>query len=595
MTANLPSPESSTGPSDVLGEHLGALVASGLIRPAGGAPAQMAADWEYLFRHALVQETAYQSMLKADRRALHLAAGEALERLYGDRVREVAAVLAQHFLAAEAGGRAAKYLLISADGALAVYANREAEQYLRAALPLTEAGIDRANLLARLGEALFRQDRFEPALDVYQQSGEPDGVARMATRSARVVGTAHAGDPQRSLALCRAGMAALAGQPETAALAALVHETARACYFNGLLDEARRLGEQALAMAERLGDVETQAEALATLWGLLPTTSPEAAVAGLRRGAHLAESAGLLYAAARAHHNLGFRLGLVQGDLSAGHEHAQRAAALFHRVGSASGEFYALDNIIILSALLGDLAAVEATLAKSRELLGSVGNPEFDAISVRLWEAWLLASRGDVAASIGRFRPELETLRRLAQFDMLGNFSCHLAEMLREMGEWEAAEAALREAVDIADRGFMPGVEARCLLGAVLAHQGRLDEALRRLGEAREEARQYPSLLDEALLTLTEARLARIHGRRAEALAAFETAAGLYDRIGARGYRAQTLVEWAEAQAARNAPEDVEQARALLQAAQALYEAMDRPYYAALVRDRLKSLVPTDQ
>ena len=43
--------------------------------------ARLQPELEYLFRHALVQNAAYASLVKADRRMLHQAAGEALERL----------------------------------------------------------------------------------------------------------------------------------------------------------------------------------------------------------------------------------------------------------------------------------------------------------------------------------------------------------------------------------------------------------------------------------------------------------------------------------------------------------------------------------
>jgi predicted ATPase len=76
--------------------HLATLETSGLSRLA-----QIEPEIEYLFRHALVQEAAYETILKADRRVLHRVVGEALERLYPDRLTELAPILGQHF--AEAG------------------------------------------------------------------------------------------------------------------------------------------------------------------------------------------------------------------------------------------------------------------------------------------------------------------------------------------------------------------------------------------------------------------------------------------------------------------------------------------------------------
>jgi predicted ATPase len=68
--------------TDALETALERLAASGLIRRQGAAPAAL-----YAFRHALVQEAAYQSLLRTRRRELHACIARAVE----DRFPEVAA------------------------------------------------------------------------------------------------------------------------------------------------------------------------------------------------------------------------------------------------------------------------------------------------------------------------------------------------------------------------------------------------------------------------------------------------------------------------------------------------------------------------
>ena len=68
------------------------LEAKGLIRLAALQP-----ELEYLFRHALVQDAAYGSLLKQERRELHGRVGDALESFYPDRRGELAPILAMHF------------------------------------------------------------------------------------------------------------------------------------------------------------------------------------------------------------------------------------------------------------------------------------------------------------------------------------------------------------------------------------------------------------------------------------------------------------------------------------------------------------------
>jgi predicted ATPase len=87
-----------------LHHHLTHLEAAGLVRLAREQP-----DLEYLFRHALVQDAAYAVLLLSDRKQLHQAVAETLERTYKDRPQEIAPLLAHHFDAAGNNSRALHY------------------------------------------------------------------------------------------------------------------------------------------------------------------------------------------------------------------------------------------------------------------------------------------------------------------------------------------------------------------------------------------------------------------------------------------------------------------------------------------------------
>ena len=101
--------------------ELGTLEASGLVQVAALEP-----ELEYLFRHALVQDAAYSSLLKQDRRTLHRAAAELLLALYPDRRSELAAVIALHFERAGDPAAAVEHLVVAGEHALERFANREA-------------------------------------------------------------------------------------------------------------------------------------------------------------------------------------------------------------------------------------------------------------------------------------------------------------------------------------------------------------------------------------------------------------------------------------------------------------------------------------
>jgi ABC-type transport system substrate-binding protein/class 3 adenylate cyclase len=93
---------------------------------------------EYRFRHGLVQEVAYGTLVESRRRELHLVVGEALERIHRDSPEEVWGLLARHFAEADEPQRAVEYLLKAGDAARAVYAEDEAIELYRRALGFME-------------------------------------------------------------------------------------------------------------------------------------------------------------------------------------------------------------------------------------------------------------------------------------------------------------------------------------------------------------------------------------------------------------------------------------------------------------------------
>ena len=128
--------------------ELGRLEAGGLIQIAALQP-----ELEYMFRHALVQEAAYATLLKQDRRALHRAAAEAILALHPDRQRELAGVIALHFEQAGENARAAEYLALAGEHAVERFANREAIAYFARALALGDDASPAVRLRAAVGAA----------------------------------------------------------------------------------------------------------------------------------------------------------------------------------------------------------------------------------------------------------------------------------------------------------------------------------------------------------------------------------------------------------------------------------------------------------
>src|SRR4029453_2216783 len=69
----------------------------------------------YIFKHAVIQDVAYNSLLRERRRTLHQAVGYALEEMYQDRLAEHYEELAHHFSQGEDWAKAFEYLVRSGD------------------------------------------------------------------------------------------------------------------------------------------------------------------------------------------------------------------------------------------------------------------------------------------------------------------------------------------------------------------------------------------------------------------------------------------------------------------------------------------------
>jgi DNA-binding winged helix-turn-helix (wHTH) protein/tetratricopeptide (TPR) repeat protein len=129
----------------------------------------------YTFKHMLTRDAVYGSMLHAQRQALHQAVGEALERLYADRLAEVYDLLAHHYARTDDALRAVRYLIAVADKAARVYAHAEALAALHEALPHAErlpaAQRDRCtvDVIIRQSESLASLGRLQESRDLLRQ------------------------------------------------------------------------------------------------------------------------------------------------------------------------------------------------------------------------------------------------------------------------------------------------------------------------------------------------------------------------------------------------------------------------------------------
>ncbi|MCC6187568.1 MAG: tetratricopeptide repeat protein [Anaerolineales bacterium] len=144
----------------ILKFHLKALTAAGVLQEQPGG--------EYAFRHALMHEAVYSTLLRRERRLGHMAVAETLVFLYAPPTSEYEShlgELAYHYMRAEAWPEALIYSQLAGESAQTLYAPREAiEHYSRAVSAVRQ--MDRGpqpQLLRKRGQCYETIGEFEGA------------------------------------------------------------------------------------------------------------------------------------------------------------------------------------------------------------------------------------------------------------------------------------------------------------------------------------------------------------------------------------------------------------------------------------------------
>jgi class 3 adenylate cyclase/tetratricopeptide (TPR) repeat protein len=134
----------------------------------------------YAFKHVLVRDAAYSSLLRGARRSLHRRIATCLETTPG-RENTSPEVLANHWALAEVSDKAAVYFAEAARNAKANYANKEAVVFFRAALEQLERG----------GADALRRDVHPPeTADLYEEMGDVLALVRAQVEATAAFGEA---------------------------------------------------------------------------------------------------------------------------------------------------------------------------------------------------------------------------------------------------------------------------------------------------------------------------------------------------------------------------------------------------------------------
>ena len=372
-----------------------------LVRPA--RTSSMAGEHEFAFWHVLVRDVCYGQIPRAGRATRHQAAAAWIERKAGERVEDLADVLAHHYLAALDLARAAGpseatqelqtaaigFLALAGERALALDVDR-AEAHLHKALELVPADHpQRADLLERWAQAAQQQGRLkdakaalEEAVAVNRDRGEPVAAGRVLSRLALVL--ARLGDSRVEEVLAEA-RELLEAQPPGPELVTAYTITAGRAVHEGRYPEAFSAAERALALAAELGLPEA---AFALSWrGVARCDMGQAdGVADLRRALRLALEQGLGRETGVIYALLGTAVWSYHGPQSA-LDTAAEGIAFCERTGITEMALQTRAYTIGALAELGQTEqalAVAGPLADRLEAAGDMAHVEPRAMQLRL-------------------------------------------------------------------------------------------------------------------------------------------------------------------------------------------------------------------
>jgi hypothetical protein len=366
----------------------------------------------YQFTHALVQEAAYASLLKRQRRLLHARAATALEAAYAGREQEIAATLGRHLAEAGETDRAVRYLHMAARDAAATFSNEEAATLARQGLALIGAtvtpnahrdlAIDLLHIEAAALRLLARYDDAVASLrGILDRLRDDDQLAQARVRS--VIGQVLADGHRYGEALVELEVArqSIGERPDNAEAfevwLAIVLSTGSAYYW--LADNERyfEMLHRAESIVEEYATTQQRRDYYNSVRGAL-----------LRRdkfliSEELAQLDQMLYAAdiesedeeirAWASFMHGFTR-MWQRDLDEAEELLRTSLASAERLGSAMLRSRTLTYLMVTARLRGDVEAAAKMVDSVRQAAREAALPEYEAMASAT-AAWIAYRRRD--------------------------------------------------------------------------------------------------------------------------------------------------------------------------------------------------------
>ncbi|HWO69199.1 MAG TPA: adenylate/guanylate cyclase domain-containing protein, partial [Actinomycetota bacterium] len=394
---------------------------------------------EYAFWHALVRDVAYGQIPRAARIGKHRAAAAWIERLAGDRVADVAELLAHHLgsaleLAVASGLEAeaaelreqARRVFVLAGDRVRYLDERRAAGYYRRALELTPEGHpEHPEILVRWSDAAsdvgligFDEARrgFERAIEAFRARGDHRRAADAMARYSFPLWVR--GEGARALDLARRAVELLEREGPSHDLASAWASLAPRLFFARQTRASLEAAERALELCRELDLPALAARALQVrgmarcdlndLWGLEDLREALRAVRDLGLGAQPTTT---------AHINLSWWVWLTEGPLPAIRLHREAIAAWERRgLGTHVWVTGELCWLLFDAGRWDELLEAAATVLDEEERAGDAWQPGTMALTMR---SFVDAHRGRATEALARVSELAARARRVEDSQIL--------------------------------------------------------------------------------------------------------------------------------------------------------------------------------
>jgi adenylate cyclase len=354
-------------------------------------------ELSYIFKHVVIQEVAYESLLYRTRAMLHEEIGRYLETHYPNELDQQIHLLAHHYGRSENEAKKREYLLRAADQSRADYANSTAIDYYRRVLPLLPA-TEQAPVLRRLGtvyellgEWQEAERRYRQAMALAEELGDVGERSWCETAMGELL--RKQGQYEQAQTWLDRAYEGFTIVGDQAGVGQVLHSTGTIAAQRGAHEQAQHCYEQSLAIRRQVGDERRAAYLLGNL-GILARQQgqPEQALSRYEEALALRRELGDRWGIANCLNNMG-NVNVDLGRYEAARAQLEEALAIQRELGDRYMVGNALNNLGNVARAQADYGRALALYRESLEIYGVLQDKW--ALAYLLEDlGWLLAQQG---------------------------------------------------------------------------------------------------------------------------------------------------------------------------------------------------------